>query len=61
MLATSVFGIGAKSKVSITASDISTNVLRTAKNGVYTEDKIAKLPKTWVQNYMKKWMIKAMK
>ena len=54
MLATSVFGIGAKSKVSITASDISANVLRTAKNGVYTEDKIAKLPKTWVQNYMKK-------
>ena len=49
-----VFGIDAKSKVSITASDISTNVLRTAKNGVYTEDKIAKLPKTWVQNYMKK-------
>jgi chemotaxis protein methyltransferase CheR len=54
MLATSVFGVGAKSKVSITASDISTNVLRIAKNGVYTQDKIAKLPTTWVQNYMKK-------
>ena len=54
MLATSVFGPMAKSKVSITASDISTNVLRIAKNGVYTQDKIAKLPTTWVQNYMKK-------
>ena len=54
MLATSVFGPMAKSKVSITASDISTNVLRIAKNGVYTQDKIAKLQTTWVQNYMKK-------
>lgn len=54
MLAASVFGPAAKLKVSITASDISNNVLRQAKNGIYTEDKIAKLPPNWVKNYMKK-------
>ena len=54
MLAASVFGPAAKSKVSITASDISNNVLRHAKNGIYTEDKIAKLPPNWVKSYMKK-------
>lgn len=54
MLTASVFGPAAKLKVSITASDISNNVLRQAKNGIYTEDKIAKLPPNWVKNYMKK-------
>ena len=54
MLAASVFGPAAKSKVSITASDISNNVLRQAKNAIYTEDKIAKLPPNWVKNYLKK-------
>ena len=28
--------------------------MRVAKNGVYTQDKIAKLPTTWSQNYRKK-------
>lgn len=54
MLATSVFGQAAKLKVSITASDISANVLRVAKKGIYAQDKIDKLPKIWVENHMKK-------
>ncbi len=54
MLATSIFGSTAKFKVSITASDISNNVLIQAKNGIYTDEKIAKLPQNWVKNYMTK-------
>lgn len=54
MLAKSIFGLSANSKVFITASDISNNVLRKARDGIYTEDKIAKLPTSWVKDYMKK-------
>lgn len=51
MLASSVFGRLSKSKVSITASDISSKVLKQANSGVYTQDKIAKLPPTWIKSY----------
>lgn len=54
MLASSIFGASSKSKVSITASDISNNVLKQAKSGVYTQDKISKLPQPWIKNYFKK-------
>lgn len=54
MLASSVFGINTRSRVSITASDISNNVLKQAKLGAYSPDKIAKLPPAWVKNYFKK-------
>ena len=51
MLASSVFGRNTKLKVSISASDISNNVLKQAKSGVYSQDKIEKLPQAWVKNF----------
>ncbi len=54
MLASSIFGKTSKLKVSITASDISNNVLKQAKSGIYTEDKIAKLPPVWAKNFFQK-------
>ena len=54
MLASSVFGKNAKLKVSITASDISNNVLKQAKAGIYSEDKISKLPQLWVKSFFQK-------
>ncbi|GAA3662210.1 CheR family methyltransferase [Asaccharospora irregularis] len=53
MLASSVFGRSAKLKVSILASDISSGVLKHAKTGIYSNDKISKLPQLWVKNYFK--------
>lgn len=53
MLAASVFGANTKSKISITASDISSKVLKQATEGIYSEDKVTKLPPTWVKNYFK--------
>lgn len=54
MLASSIFGRNTKLRVSITASDISKNVLKQANTGIYSEDKISKLPQTWIQNYFQK-------
>ena len=54
MLASAILGKSLKPKVSITASDISNNVLKQAKAGIYSEDKIAKLPQSWVKNYFQK-------
>lgn len=54
MLSASIFGKSARTKVSITASDISNGVLNKAKEGIYSEDKISKLPDQWVKNYFKK-------
>ncbi|HSQ88022.1 protein-glutamate O-methyltransferase CheR [Romboutsia sp.] len=54
MLVASIFGKNAKSKVSITASDISNSVLKQAKAGIYSEDKISKLPQLWVKNFFQK-------
>lgn len=51
MVVQSVLGKYPRLKVSITASDISNNVLKQAKAGVYSESKISKLPKAWVKNY----------
>lgn len=51
MLSSSVFGKLSKSRVSIVASDISSKVLKQANEGVYTQDKVAKLPPTWIKNY----------
>ncbi len=54
MLSSSILGNNAKLKVSITASDISSKVLKQAKSGIYSEDKISKLPQLWVTNYFNK-------
>lgn len=54
MLVSSILGRTPKLRVSITASDISKNALKQAKAGIYSEDKIAKLPQLWVKNYFRK-------
>lgn len=54
MLASSVLGINSSQRIAITASDISNKVLKQAKDGIYSNDKIEKLPSAWVQNYFKK-------
>ena len=54
MLASSVFGKNSKTKIAITASDISNKVLKQARDGIYTQEKINKLPPVWVENYFKK-------
>ena len=54
MLASSVLGKNSKLKVSITASDISNSVLKQAKAGIYSEDKISKLPQLWVKSFFQK-------
>lgn len=54
MLAANVFGESAKFKVSITASDISSKVLKEATEGIYSQDKITKLPSVWSKNYFRK-------
>lgn len=54
MLISSILGKNSKLRVSITASDISRNALKQAKSGIYSEDKIAKLPPVWVKNFFKK-------
>jgi chemotaxis protein methyltransferase CheR len=54
MLASSIMGKNSRLKVSITASDISNNVLKKAKAGIYSEDKISKLPQVWVKNFFQK-------
>lgn len=53
MQASSIFGTNTKAKISITASDISSNVLKQAKEGIYSGDKISKLPTQWTKNYFK--------
>ncbi|MBO3445417.1 protein-glutamate O-methyltransferase CheR [Clostridium sp. CCUG 7971] len=54
MLVSSILGKSSKLRVSITASDISNNVLKQAKAGIYSEDKISKLPELWVKNFFQK-------
>ncbi|RDY22500.1 protein-glutamate O-methyltransferase CheR [Romboutsia maritimum] len=54
MLASAILGKNSKSKVHITASDISNNVLKKAKAGIYSEDKLSKLPQSWVKNFFQK-------
>jgi chemotaxis protein methyltransferase CheR len=54
MLAASIFRTSLKSKISIVASDISKNVLKQAKDGIYSEEKITKLPPKWINNYMQR-------
>lgn len=54
MLASSVFGKNSRSKVSITASDISNSVLKQARSGIYLDDKVSKLPQLWVKNFFQK-------
>lgn len=53
MTSKSALGINKKVNISITASDISMNVLKIAKNGVYSPEKVSKLPSDWVKNYFK--------
>ena len=52
MLAIMCFWKKFKAKISITASDISNNVLKQAKAGTYSEDKISKLPQVWVEKFL---------
>lgn len=54
MLAASILGMSVNQRVEIKASDISEKVLKQAKNGIYSDDKIDKLPPSWVHNYFKK-------
>ena len=54
MSAASIFGKNSRTKVSITASDISNSVLKQAKAGIYSEDKISKLPQLWVKSFFQK-------
>lgn len=53
MTSTSSIGPNKNFKVTIDASDISRNVLKIAKNGIYSSEKVAKLPPIWVKNYFK--------
>lgn len=53
MTSHSSLGVNKRFRVSIDASDISRNVLKIAKNGVYSKEKIAKLPQSWIKNYFK--------
>lgn len=54
MLASSVFGNNSKQKVNIIASDISDKVLKEAKEGAYSKDKVEKLPSEWIKSYFKR-------
>ena len=38
----------------VLATDISDSMLRTAKDGIYTNDKISQLPDSWKKRYLKK-------
>lgn len=53
MLASSVIKNNPRLKVSITASDISNNVLKQAKLGIYSKDKVSKLPQVWAKSFFK--------
>ncbi|MGL6107886.1 CheR family methyltransferase [Romboutsia sp.] len=53
MLVAAILGQNPKMRVSITASDISKNALKQAKAGIYSKDKIAKLPPLWGKNFFK--------
>ncbi|MDL2218296.1 protein-glutamate O-methyltransferase CheR [Christensenellaceae bacterium OttesenSCG-928-M15] len=55
MVVSNFFGYGKPpARISIQASDISENVLSQARAGVYSADKIAKLPQGWSTRYFKK-------
>ena len=54
MLAASILGINVNKRIEIKASDISEKVLKEAQNGIYSDDKLDKLPSAWIQNYFKK-------
>lgn len=53
MTSKSALGMNKRVNISITASDISRNVLNIAKRGIYSKEKVAKLPQAWVKNYFK--------
>ncbi len=53
MLAQQMMSKNPRLKVSVTASDISNNVLNQAKMGIYSQDKIAKLPQTWIKSFFR--------
>lgn len=42
---------------SILATDLSTKVLEIAKQGIYSAESVKNLPKRWIHNYMKKYML----
>ena len=54
MLAQQMMSKNPRLKVSVTASDISNNVLNQAKMGIYSQDKIAKLPPAWIKSFFRK-------
>ena len=53
MVVSNFFGVAAR-QIKIEASDISDNVLEQARAGVYSQDKISKLPKAWITQYFDK-------
>lgn len=54
MLTSSIFRNNSKQKVDIIASDISNKVLKEAKDGIYSKEKVEKLPQEWIKSYFKK-------
>ena len=54
LVVTDYFGIGSTVQTAIRASDISDHVLSMAREGAYTEDRVAQLPKPWITKYFKR-------
>ncbi len=54
LVTTDYFSPGKNVQTSIRASDISEHVLAMAREGAYSEDRVAQLPKNWVPLYFKK-------